>query len=229
MKKIIEKVKNKIKSMKKPQEIEEMTKEDLIKLVKKKDKKINELKEKFFESLCYSVSTRRSVRDFSSKDVEFKKILELVKASFNAPCAGNIQNYKVVIVKDEKKICELAKDRDQYWMERAKYVIAILRNDKLLKDMFPSDYLKYSLQNTSALAQNMITLISAARFGCCWVDVFSKDIVSGILDITHLDYIPDILIPIGDINSPSKHVEKENSYNLIYYNKYDQFSFKGGV
>ena len=55
------------------------------------------------------VRTRRSIRKFKPEAVEWGKIVEILNAGRVAPSAGNLQNWKFVVVQDEvqrKKVAD---------------------------------------------------------------------------------------------------------------------------
>ena len=49
------------------------------------------------------VENRRSIRSFSNKPVEKSKIQKILKTSWMSPSAKGLQNYKIIVVEDQKK------------------------------------------------------------------------------------------------------------------------------
>ncbi len=53
-----------------------------------------------------AIKDRRSIRHFKKKDVPWKKINEILESFIYAPCAGEIQNWKLVVLKNDDKLNE---------------------------------------------------------------------------------------------------------------------------
>ena len=60
------------------------------------------------------IKKRRSIREFLDKQVEFHKIVDVIEAGMHAPSAGNLQNWKFIIVKDKNSICKRNHDVKYY-------------------------------------------------------------------------------------------------------------------
>jgi len=54
-------------------------------------------------SFFKTVEKRRSIRSFSNKPVEKSKIQKILKTSLMSPSAKGLQNYKIIVVEDQKK------------------------------------------------------------------------------------------------------------------------------
>ncbi|AOY78378.1 nitroreductase family protein [Clostridium formicaceticum] len=72
---------------------------------------------------------RHSVRQFKNQDVPHEDILEILKAATYAPSGKNTQNWHFVVLKNKKKIQELAKIIEDKTHEIANYT----EDDKLKK------------------------------------------------------------------------------------------------
>ena len=73
-----------------------------------------------------AIKSRRSIRKYLDKPVEWELIANILDAGRYAPCAGNLQNWKFVAVTDEgrkKSIAEAC--LRQLWMEQAPVHIVI--------------------------------------------------------------------------------------------------------
>ena len=66
------------------------------------------------------IHTRRSVRKFLDIPVEWDKIAQIISAGRAAPSAGNLQNYRFIVVEDEdmrKQIADAC--LQQQWIGKA--------------------------------------------------------------------------------------------------------------
>ena len=73
------------------------------------------------------IKSRRSIRKYrEDKAVEFEKLARIIEAGTLAPSAGNLQDWKFILVVElaaRKKIAEAC--LQQYWMETAPVHIVV--------------------------------------------------------------------------------------------------------
>lgn len=170
---------------------------DLDKQIKNLQKE-NEILRKPVKELAYSkFKTRRSIRRYSPKPVEWKLIYEIVTAALNAPCAGSVENTEIIIIKDKKIQNEIGKlETQQFWLADAPYLLVFVRDDERLCELYPNKGKMYSVQNTSAIIQNVLMLAHFYDLGACWVESCNSDYLKEALDVPGSKYI-DAVIPIG--------------------------------
>ncbi|MBN1386643.1 nitroreductase family protein [Candidatus Woesearchaeota archaeon] len=168
------------------------------------------------------IKTRRSIRKYQDRMVEWDKIVEVLDAGRYAPSAGNLQNWKFIVVTDEGSRKALAEaSMQQYWMEQAPVHIVVcglshhavrfygIRGDKL-----------YTIQNNAAAAMNMLLMAHALGLGACWVGAFDEDRVKSILNI--YEYArPHIIITLGYPDEEVPVPEREPIYKNFFMNRYD--------
>lgn len=73
------------------------------------------------------IKTRRSVRKYKDKPVDWDSIARILDAGKFAPSAGNIQNWKFIVARKDdvrKKLAEAAFDQD--WMGEAPVHIVVV-------------------------------------------------------------------------------------------------------
>ena len=185
--------------------------------VKKEPKDYEKLRRLAIEKF----KTRRSIRKYNNEqEVPWKIIYEILEAATNAPCAGNIQNYHIVVITDPNKKQEIAKiQSQQYWLSEAPYLIAVVRKDDKLLEVFPENGAKYSLQNTSALIENIIMLAHFYDLGSCWVESCDNEVIREFLEAPPGSKI-DAIIAIGYANESPK-VQKSPMTAIL---KFESFS-----
>ena len=72
------------------------------------------------------IRTRRSVRKYLPKQVEWDKVGMILDAGRYAPSAGNLQNWQFLVVIDEDKRKQIAEvSARQFWMAQAPIQIII--------------------------------------------------------------------------------------------------------
>ncbi len=170
-----------------------------------------EKEDKSYNPVMDAIYKRRSIRKYKERPVEWDKIGELVNAGRMAPSAGNLQNWRFVIVTDKDKISKLAAAANQNWVAYAPAIIVIVaehlhgqrfygvRGERL-----------YNVQNCAAAAENMLLAAHALGLGACWIGSFSEDLVNSILGIP--DYgRPQVMVTVG---YPDEEVELPSKYRI---------------
>ena len=177
------------------------------------------LKKEFVSQVVSGFMSRRSIRKFLDKKPDFKIIHDVVSCGLSAPCAGNVQNVKVIIVENEDIRRECAKaSYQQYWISDAPYLLVVCRDDTELNITYPDKGEFYSIQNCAAVIENILMATSFAELGACWVGAGDNDVLRSILSIPE-EYKVDAIIPIGYANeSPS--IDKLEFDNCVFYEKF---------
>ncbi|MFW6009462.1 MAG: nitroreductase family protein [archaeon] len=184
----------------------------------------NEKLKKSFEEQCIEkFKTRRSIRKFSNKQIDYKLIHTIIESGLNAPCAGNIQNTKIIVVDNQETKYKAAQAAlQQYWISDAPYCLVIVRDDNEIINVYPEYGKTYSIQNTAALIENIIMTTHFYNLGACWVECGDNNVLKSIFNVPpHLNI--DAIIPIGyPLENPT--VKKIPTKNMVYFNSWDQKS-----
>ncbi len=165
------------------------------------------------------IKKRRSVRSYSSKEVPEEVIKEIIEAARLAPSAKNLQEWKFIIVRDEKikeKLCEAAKG--QKFVKEAPVVIAGV-----------ATYTKYVMSNgipachiDLAIAMEHIALAAAEKgLGTCWIGAFYQDKAKEVLEVPE-DCLVVALMTLGYPKEELKPEEKNRKSleEIICWEKY---------
>ena len=141
---------------------------------------------------------RHSVRRFKDKEVSDDLIKKILEAAILAPSAGNIQDWRFIIIENEKikiKIAEMA--LGQTFISRAPVVIIVCSDLAEIESAYGQRGRElYSAQNTAAATQNLLLAVTALGLGACWVGGFDEARVSEILDLDE-NWRPLAVVPIG--------------------------------
>lgn len=203
---------------KEEQSIEEIPVEEQLKTLKKE----NAMYKKSLQTQAIEkFKTRRSIRKFSEQDVDFEIIFNIIDAGLSAPQAGNIQNSKIIVIKNKQKKEECAKIcLQQYWMADAPYILAIVRQNHDLTSLYPDKGELYSIQNTAAVIENILMASHFYGLGACWIESADNNVLCETLGVPNNCNI-DALIPIGyPLENPK--IDKVACENLMYYEKYGE-------
>src|SRR3989344_4675552 len=139
------------------------------------------------------IRSRRTIRKFSPKSVEWNKISQVLDAGRHAPSAGNLQDWKFIVVCSEPE-------------KIIRYYGA--RGEKL-----------YSVQNNAACVQNMLLAAHALGLGTCWIGAFDEDEVRRVLNIP-ADARPQAIICLGYPGESPKQPPKYPLETLVFFNSW---------
>ena len=144
------------------------------------------------------IRTRRSIRKYKDKPVEWDKVAQILDAGRLAPSAGNIQNWKFVVARNDsvrKKLAEAA--FDQGWMEDAPvHIVIVGEPEKAHRFYGARGEGLYTTQGCAAAIENMLLAANDVELGACWVGAFDEYKVRRALAISEEAY-PQAIITIG--------------------------------
>ena len=128
-----------------------------------------------------AIIRRRSIRTFVRRQVEDEKLQRVLEAARLAPSARNMQEWKLIVVKDKGTRERLMKAAgNQTFVAQAPVVIAAC--GVLADYTMRCGQLSYPVD--VAIAVDHMTLQAHAEgLGCCWVCAFSEPEVKEILGI----------------------------------------------
>lgn len=174
------------------------------------------------------INSRRSVRRYTLKPVEWDKVANVLEAGNNAPSSGNIQNWRFIVVMDDHKRLAIAEAcLGQLWMQYAPVHIVVCGESVKCEEMYGirGDKL-YSIQNCAAAIENMLLAAHAQGLGSCWVGAFDEPHLCGAVGIP--DGIrPQAVITVGysgiKVKGPAKLKLDIITYLESYGNKIKDF------
>ncbi len=111
------------------------------------------------------IKSRRSIRKFLPNQIPEEILYRILDAANAAPCAGNIQCWRFIVVDEEPAKKVIAKAcLDQDWIATAPVVIIVLSDPKALKVEYGERGEKqYCIQNTALAAENLV--LAAWNYG----------------------------------------------------------------
>lgn len=143
------------------------------------------------------IATRRSIRKFLDIPVEFEKIGNILDAGRYAPSAGNLQDWKFILVTDQDARNEVGKACvEQYWVASAPAIIVVCTDPERTKRFYGERGEKYSIQNGAAAVQNMLLAAHHQGLASTWVGAFEDELLKRALSIPDSVFVHAVL-PIG--------------------------------
>jgi nitroreductase len=163
------------------------------------------------------ILSRRSARKFSDIPVEWEKIGILLEAGISAPSAGNLQNWRFIVVTDASKRHQLAEaSLQQWWMETAPVHIVVCSEPEKAEQFYGIRGERlYSVQNCAAAVQNILLAANALGLASCWVGAFEEDMVKravGIPDSAR----PQAIVPVGYSHESPRKTSRQALYDKVF-------------
>ncbi len=164
------------------------------------------------------IKSRRCVRKFLSKEVVWDKIATIIDAGRMAPSAGNLQNWKFIVVLDADKKNNVAEAcLKQHWIAEAAAIIVMVGEPEKARRFYGERGASiYTAQNCAAAAENMLLEATALGLGSCWVGAFNEEAVRRTLGMPD-DVTPSIIIPIGYSAEKPEEPAKFPLENVAYF------------
>lgn len=123
-----------------------------------------------------AIKTRRSIRRYLDNPVEWEKIGQILEAGKAAPSAGNLQDWKFIVITDKaqrQKIAHACMDQD--WMVQAPIHIVVVGMPDKTKRFYGERGKFYTTQDCAAAIQNMLLMAHSLGLGSCWVGSFEDE------------------------------------------------------
>ncbi len=129
------------------------------------------------------IINRRSIRKFKKRDMPGKDIDIILEAANHSPLAyENYTSWKIVLIRDKKKIYEIANiSSNQTWVENANIlIVGVMLGDKGNK---------WKIVDTAIALENMVLTAEALNYGSCWVGALKQNKIKELLEIPKEYYV----------------------------------------
>ncbi|HCA48696.1 MAG TPA: nitroreductase [Armatimonadetes bacterium] len=163
-----------------------------------------------------AIKQRFSVRKYKAYEIEDEKLERVIEAARLAPSARNLQEWRFVVVRDERmrEALSEAANGQRFVAEAPAVIVACaITSERVMScglHCFPIDI---------SIAMAYMTLVAVEEgLGTCWVGAFNSDKVRDLLGIPK-DVIVVGVLPIGypDIEAPQR---KRLSLNEIMFEEH---------
>ena len=148
--------------------------------------------------LFEAIRHRYSVRAFQHAPVSEPAVTAILDAANNAPSAGNLQAYEIVIVRDAARKRELAKvSWEQYFLAEAPVVLVFCANpDRNRAKYGVRGTERYCVQDASIACAYAQLAATALGLGTCWIGAFDEADVHRIINAPAA-WRPVAILPVG--------------------------------
>lgn len=162
---------------------------------------------------------RHSCRDFSDKQVENEKIMQILEAAHVAPTAVNKQAHKLIVIKEADGLAKLAKTAGIY---KAPLAI-IVCGDSNSAWVRPFDKKNIIDVDLAIVTDHMMLQATALDLNSLWVCYFDPEILKKEFNIPeHYSVLNVLAIGYGQapVPSPDRHVDTRNPIeSFVFYEK----------
>lgn len=169
--------------------------------------------------VLWALKSRRSCRSYLQQPVEFDKITAIIEAGHYAPSAGNLQDWKFVLITDKGLRSAIAEHcMEQYWMAQAPVHIVVCSNEERTEQRYGLRGKRlYSIQSNAAAIENMLLAAHALGLGACWIGAFDEDYLTRTLDIPETAR-PQAIITIGYAAEKPGKKDLTGLDSIVYFN-----------
>jgi len=174
---------------------------------------------KQFSSLMDLIETRRSIRSYKPQAVEEEKLNYILQAFRKAPSAKNLQPWKLVVVKDKKKISDLsiACNNQTFLVEAPILIVACAKEDEAYEVM--GGYMNSYPIDVSLALEHLILAATEKGLGTCWIGAFKEKLVKDLLDIPENVRVVAIT-PVGYPAVEGRIRSRKSLSEIVCYDKY---------
>lgn len=170
--------------------------------------------------LIDAVKERKSVKKFTGKEVDWRKIIQAIDLARFAPMAGNMHTVKYIIVDDKKKIQEIANATQQPFVQDAGQLIVIVSDRTKVEKMFDANKKGFGAQQAGAAIQTLLLALTEKKIDHCWVGFFDDKLIERACKIPEEQTI-EAVIALG-VASKIKVSRKAKPLlqTLVYFGEY---------
>lgn len=168
-----------------------------------------------------AIVSRRSIRKYLDLPVEWDKIGTILDAGKWAPSAGNLQNWKFIVILDPEKRKAIAEAcLGQHWMAKAPVHIVIVSEPETAKRHYGVRGERlYSIQNCAAAVMNMMLAAHSLELGTCWIGAFNEDRIKTLCTIPD-NVRPQIILTVGYPDETPKIPWKLTVEDVMFFRSY---------
>jgi len=170
-----------------------------------------------------AINTRRTIRKYRNVPLEWDKVLSILEAGRMAPSAGNVQNWRFVLVTSPKRRLEIAEGcLQQYWIAQAPVVIVVVAEPNRSEWYYGERGAKvYTIQNCAAAVQNMLLAAQELGVGAAWVGAFDEPMIHRLVEAPEGAVVQAVL-PLGYADEHPQVPPRLDLAVLIRFDKYGQ-------
>lgn len=174
----------------------------------------------YIMQLSKAIESRKSVRRFSDKQPNWRKIIKAIESAKFAPMAGNTNPIKFILISDKNVIQQLSDASQQSFVSQAQYVVAVTSDESQLKRLYGDRASTFARQQAGAAIENFLLSLTDEGYSTCWVGYFDDRMAKRALKIPDSIFL-EAYFPIGfETKVKSVPKKKTDTENIIFFDKY---------
>jgi SagB-type dehydrogenase family enzyme len=168
-----------------------------------------------------AIRTRRSIRKYKDKEIPWDNVVTIMQAGKYAPNAGNLQNWKFIVVKTDGKRKAITRAcLQQDWMEQAPVFIVVVADPKKAARYYGTRGARlYTIQACAAAMENMLLTAHSLGLGACWVGAFDEDEIWRILGLPEETSVQGVLT-LGYADETPEAPPKYRIEHMMFFEKW---------
>jgi len=167
-----------------------------------------------------AIKKRKSVRKFSSKKPDWRKIIKAIDSTRWTPMAGNYQTVRFILVDDPEKIKQIQVACQQDFVGQVDHIIVAVSDYEYLRKMYPDFADIYGRQQAGAAIQTLLLSLVDLGMSSCWVGWFDESEIKRTLTIPE-DCAVEAILPVGfETKINIARAKKTELEHIIFFNKY---------
>jgi nitroreductase len=166
-----------------------------------------------------AIESRRTIREFSDKKPDWRRIIEAINSTQYAPMAGGYFSLRFILIEKPDTIQKIAKWSEQDFIQNTKYVVIFVTDAKKTELSFKERAKKYLPQQAGSAIQNFMLHLTEEGLSTCWIGHFNDEKIRMLLKIPK-EFEIEAMFPIGFAKKKPKQKEKEPIYSKLYFNEW---------
>jgi nitroreductase len=144
------------------------------------------------------IGVRRSIRAFTDEPVSETDVTAILEAARIAPTAGNLQAFRIVVVREPGTKDRLARAaREKPCVYQAPVVLGFIADRSRSEERYGERGRDlYALQDATIATTFAMLAVCDRRLACVWVGAFDTDAVAEVLGCSEGE-VPAALLPVG--------------------------------
>jgi nitroreductase len=158
------------------------------------------------QELIHTLLARRSIRKYTNEAVDDEKVRVLLEAAMAAPSASNRKPWHFIVVKERKKLDELASGHPHGKMLFEAPLCVAVCGDTTVSERF-------WVQDCSAATENLLIAAVTLGLGAVWLGVYPSE--ERVNDVRKTLNTPDNVTPLNliSIGHPAEKKDSRTQYD----------------
>lgn len=166
------------------------------------------------------IKSRRTIKSFVPKFVSWENISRCLDAARHAPSAGNLQNWRFIVVFEPSQKQAIAEAcYGQYDIVQAGYLIVIVGEPDKAERYYGKRGQVYTTQNCAAAAQNLCLEAHSLGLGSAWIGAFESQAIRTVLNIP-AEITVEVVVAVGYAQEDPPKPPKYPLEPIVYFSNW---------